>query len=56
MNSDKPFRDITVYSDNQSAFVASRDLFGQENRIHIRHNNERYMLRLTRAGKLLLTK
>lgn len=56
MSSSKSFRDITVYANNQAAFVASRDLLGRESRIHIRHNNERYMLRLTRAGKLILTK
>ncbi len=35
---------------------ASRDLFAGGNELHIEHNGEIYTLRLTRQGKLLLTK
>lgn len=49
-------RSITVYANEQTTFVASRDLLGADTRLHIRHNRERYLLRLTRAGKLILTK
>lgn len=49
-------RNITVYANKNTAFIASRELLGEETRLHIRHNRERYLLRLTRAGKLILTK
>lgn len=49
-------RNITVYANKNTAFIASRELLGKETRLHIRHNRERYVLRLTRAGKLILTK
>ncbi len=50
------FRNITVYANDEATFVTSRDLLGDDTRLHIRHNRERYLLRLTRAGKLILTK
>jgi hemin uptake protein HemP len=34
----------------------SRALFGSERELLIHHNGELYRLRLTRAGKLILTK
>lgn len=34
----------------------SRQLFAGRYRVHIRHGDETYVLRLTRQGKLILTK
>jgi hemin uptake protein HemP len=31
-------------------------LFGRRNEIRVRHNGQEYRLRITKAGKLLLTK
>jgi len=42
-------------NNNQRVFD-SRMLFGQEREIRITHNGESYSLRMTRLGKLLLTK
>jgi hemin uptake protein HemP len=39
-----------------SRVVTSLALFGQRHALMIRHQNEHYTLRLTRAGKLILTK
>lgn len=36
--------------------VSSRDLFGDEPVVHIRHEGTTYILRKTRNGKLILTK
>lgn len=36
--------------------VDSRALFHGSNRLSIRHNGEAYLLRVTRNGKLILTK
>jgi hemin uptake protein HemP len=36
--------------------IDSRALFGQARAIRISHNGESYSLRLTRLGKLILTK
>jgi len=36
--------------------LASRDLLGGGNELHIEHNGEIYKLRQTRQGKLILTK
>ena len=36
--------------------LASRDLLGGGNELHIEHNGEIYTLRQTRQGKLILTK
>lgn len=36
--------------------ISSRELLGTNTSLTIRHNNEYYQLRLTRSGKLLLTK
>jgi hemin uptake protein HemP len=36
--------------------LASRDLFGGGNELHIEHNGEIYTLRQTSKGKLILTK
>lgn len=36
--------------------VDSRSLFGDRRELHIEHNGERYLLRMTRLGKLILTK
>ena len=34
----------------------SEELFEDERTIYIRHNEERYLLRITKSGKLILTK
>jgi hemin uptake protein HemP len=36
--------------------IDSRTLFGQAREIRIAHNGESYSLRMTRLGKLILTK
>ncbi len=36
--------------------IDSRTLFGQARDVRIAHNGEHYSLRLTRLGKLILTK
>jgi len=36
--------------------IDSRTLFGQSREVRITHNGESYSLRLTRLGKLILTK
>jgi hemin uptake protein HemP len=36
--------------------IDSRTLFGQAREVRIAHNGEQYSLRLTRLGKLILTK
>ena len=41
---------------NSRRVFDSRMLFGQEREIRITHNGESYSLRMTRLGKLLLTK
>jgi len=41
---------------NEQRVIDSRTLFGQAREIRISHNGESYSLRLTRLGKLILTK
>ena len=36
--------------------IASKDLFGANREVHIRHADEIYTLRQTNKGKLILTK
>lgn len=36
--------------------LASVELFGPENEVHILHEGQLYRLRITRQGKLILTK
>jgi hemin uptake protein HemP len=36
--------------------VSTKDLFGGTQRIWIEHATERYLLQITRSGKLILTK
>lgn len=36
--------------------LSSEKLFGNHNEVVIRHQNERYVLRLTKQNKLILTK
>lgn len=36
--------------------IDSRQLFGQSKEIRLRHRGEEYRLRITRQGKLILTK
>ncbi|NOX26631.1 MAG: hemin uptake protein HemP [Gammaproteobacteria bacterium] len=49
-------RNITVYANKQTAFIASRELLGEQQCLPIEHNSEFYPLRLTRNNKLILTK
>ena len=41
---------------NDGRVIDSRTLFGQAREIRIAHNGESYSLRMTRLGKLILTK
>lgn len=41
---------------SQPRIVHSRSLFGDQREVRIEHNGEWYLLRLTRLGKLILTK
>jgi hemin uptake protein HemP len=36
--------------------VSTRELLGDAHRIWIEHSTERYLLQITRSGKLILTK
>ncbi len=40
----------------QPLLLHSRDLFAQQRQVLIRHGPDTYVLRLTRQGKLILTK
>jgi hemin uptake protein HemP len=40
----------------QPRVIDSRSLFGDQREVRIEHNGELYLLRLTRLGKLILTK
>jgi len=55
MPADSEKRSAAPAHNNQRVFD-SRLLFGQEREIRITHNGESYSLRMTRLGKLLLTK
>jgi hemin uptake protein HemP len=49
-----PRQHLKADADNRQ--LDSRELFGKERELLIHHNGELYRLRLTRAGKLILTK
>lgn len=49
-------RNVTIACPDHDQHLSSHELFGNERCLHIMHNNERYQLRLTRSGKLVLTK
>lgn len=36
--------------------IPSKQLLGAQGQLHIEHQGERYVLRITRQGKLILTK
>ena len=36
--------------------ISTRDLLGNARRVWIEHSSERYLLQVTRGGKLILTK
>jgi hemin uptake protein HemP len=36
--------------------IPSEQLLGEQGQLHIKHQGERYVLRITRQGKLILTK
>jgi len=41
---------------NVARVVSSQDLLGRHSHLQIDHGGERYILRMTRQGKLILTK
>ncbi|MET0048515.1 MAG: hemin uptake protein HemP [Sedimenticola sp.] len=43
-------------SGTEAPLLNSRELFAQHNQVMIDHLGERYVLRITRQGKLILTK
>jgi len=45
-----------VKNDGDVVTMRSEDLMGHREKIEILHNGERYVLRLTRLGRLILTK
>ncbi len=49
-------RDVTIRCPDAEQHVSSRELLGTQPCLAIAHNNEFYQLRLTRNGKLILTK
>ncbi|MET0105026.1 MAG: hemin uptake protein HemP [Sedimenticola sp.] len=46
----------TTHSGTETPLLNSRELFAQHNQVMIDHLGERYVLRVTRQGKLILTK
>ncbi|MET0012772.1 MAG: hemin uptake protein HemP [Sedimenticola sp.] len=46
----------TTRSGTEAPLLNSRELFAQHNQVMIDHLGERYVLRITRQGKLILTK
>lgn len=49
-------RAVTIQCPDTEQHVSSRELLGEQQCLSIVHNNEFYQLRLTRSGKLILTK
>ncbi|MFO0852534.1 MAG: hemin uptake protein HemP [Gemmataceae bacterium] len=43
-------------SDESAPVIPARELFGDGREVWIEHNGERYRLRITRRGKLILQK
>ncbi len=43
-------------SEEDIPFILAADLFGSSSEILIQHNDKQYRLRITRNGKLILTK
>jgi hemin uptake protein HemP len=43
-------------AENASRVVSSHELLGRQRHLQIEHGGERYVLRITRQGKLILTK
>ena len=48
--------DRTVDPNAEPVVLDTATLFGRRNEIRVRHNGQEYRLRITRAGKLILTK
>ncbi|MES9961732.1 MAG: hemin uptake protein HemP [Sedimenticola sp.] len=46
----------TIDSGTETPLLNSRELFAQHNQVMIDHLGVRYVLRVTRQGKLILTK
>ena len=51
-----PAQPRVVPAPNTERVIDSRTLFGHAREVRIAHNGEQYSLRLTRLGKLILTK
>ena len=49
-------KDNTPYPLHEDRRVDSQTLLGKEGRLIIEHGEQRYLLRQTQAGKLILTK
>ncbi len=49
-------RDDTATSKPKTPEYQVVDLVGADGEMHLRHNDQIYVLRITRAGKLILTK
>ena len=56
MKSPVPPHATTAAQPAAPRLVASRQLLGEQGQLHIEHQGERYVLRITRQGKLILTK
>ncbi len=49
-------RKVSIACPDSEQHVSSRQLLGRDKRLRIQHQNEFYELRITRSGKLILTK
>jgi hemin uptake protein HemP len=54
--SDKPRQSATAACPPSPRTLVSNELFGTAREVRIVHNGEQYTLRVTRLGKLILTK
>jgi hemin uptake protein HemP len=54
-NQDRP-QDAEPADPTRDAVIAAAQLFGDRREVWIEHNGERYRLRITRRGKLILQK
>ncbi len=52
----RPRADVPVPNESGEAVIDTRQLFGERREVVLVHNGERYRLRATAKGKLILTK